>query len=267
MNDPQEPQKIDVGSVLRKKRQMRGLSHETVHQHTRIPKKLLDALENNDPHAFAAPVYLRGFLKGYCEYLELDFEPLWKELSGQVETPEAPARPEPSGNAALEARRATPPPGMKKLAPNAGGGRSQKSSPSMMLPLTDSTMLPFLIIIGLLVAGGLLWVLMRSTHLGAPAHKLPPPPPPPAAVAPTAPAPELSLLIIPERETWIRVASDGALRFEGRIPAGARQEWKARKGFSLRAVRPSALRVLLDGATVQLGTLPKDGRGDYQLSR
>ncbi|MFA6029497.1 MAG: helix-turn-helix domain-containing protein [Elusimicrobiota bacterium] len=246
-NAPEQPQKIDVGAVLRKKRQLRGLTHETVHQHTRVPKRLIEALENNDTHAFAAPVYLRGFLKCYCEYLELDFEPLWAELSGQTAQPApAPVRRE---------KADTPKPAAK----------DKDSSSRMTLPLSDPTLIPVLLIVGLFAAGGVLWLVTRGREAAAPAANLPPPPP--AAVAPVLPPVDMTLRVVSRKETWIRLAVDGALRFEGRLPASARPEWKGKKAFALRAAEPKDLRVLLDGATVQLTSFPKDSDGSYLVAR
>ncbi|HAH07793.1 MAG TPA: hypothetical protein DCM05_14935 [Elusimicrobia bacterium] len=240
MSDPQPAPKPDVGAALRKKRQNRGLSLETVYQHTRIPKRLLEALENNDAAAFAAPVYQRGFLKNYCDYLELDFEPLWRELSGSGSPPpDAPRTPRP----------AKQPDGQADRAPVA-------------LPLPDPVMLPFAIIAVLLIAGAVLWSLRGKETRPVAAT-----PPPPAAVAPVNPVPEMSLKVVPMRETWIRLSADGVLRFEGRMPLGVPQEWRAKKGFSLRVSEPADLSVLIDGATTQLRGYPKDTEGGYLISR
>lgn len=240
---PEQP-KTDVGAALRKKRQNRGLSLETVYQHTRIPKHLLEALESNDTQAFAAPVYLRGFLKNYCDYIELDFEPLWRELSGASAPSGAGQRP--------QFVRPAPKPR------DAGNGKTP-----MTLPLSDPTLLPFALIVVLLIAGSLLWLFKGKGS----APQAPKAPEPPAAVAPVNRVPELSLKIVPLRETWIRLQVDGALRFEGRMPALAPQEWRAKKGFSLRVSEAQDLNVLLDGATTQVTQFPKDADGGYLIAR
>ncbi|MBU6430493.1 MAG: helix-turn-helix domain-containing protein, partial [Cyanobacteria bacterium REEB65] len=55
--------KADIGSALKAARTRKGATLEAVGQHTRIPKKFLDALENNRFEEFPALAYLRGFLK------------------------------------------------------------------------------------------------------------------------------------------------------------------------------------------------------------
>src|SRR5262249_49713453 len=89
---PQTP--MDVGAVLKQARLRRGQSFEVVFQHTRIPKKFLEALESNRFDEFPAAVYLQGFLKGYCEHLDLEFEPLWSQI--RPSQPRAPRPPEPA---------------------------------------------------------------------------------------------------------------------------------------------------------------------------
>jgi cytoskeletal protein RodZ len=55
----------DIGSKLKAARQKRGQSVEAVVSHTRIPKKLIEALEGNRLEEFPALAYLRGFLRTY----------------------------------------------------------------------------------------------------------------------------------------------------------------------------------------------------------
>jgi hypothetical protein len=123
-------------------------------------------------------------------------------------------------------------------------------------------MLPFAIIAALLIAGAVLWS-FRSRE----SRPVQTPPPPPAAVAPVNPVPDMAMRIVPVRETWIRLLVDGSLRFEGRMPIGVPQEWRARKGFSLKVAEPGDISVLLDGATAQLTRYPKDSEGGYLVSR
>ena len=94
--------------------------------------------------------------------------------------------------------------------------------------------------------------LIVCSHLGRPKGKV---------------VPEMSLKVVPMRETWIRLSADGVLRFEGRMPLGVPQEWRAKKGFSLRVSEPADLSVLIDGATTQLRGYPKDTEGGYLISR
>lgn len=267
MNQEQsQTQPQDVGTTLRQRRMTRGQSLDTVHQHTRIPKKFLEALEANHADAFPAPVYMRSFLKGYCDYLELDFDALWRQAApasaGKPGPAPAPApAPKQEGKPSPKAapRREAP-----MTAHKVGGS-------GLMLPLNEATMMPFLLVAGLLAAGALTWLVKGQGEKSA----APRPPvqngaavtTPDLAPLPPAEVPELSLDIVAVQETWIRLKSDGALRFEGRLPAGTLQNWKAKKGFELKCADPRSLRLRLDGKDVGLEASRRVGEGSYALSR
>lgn len=73
--------RAEIGPILRAARLKRGQSLEAVAQQTRISKRFLEALEENRFEQFPAVVYLRGFLKGYCEHLDVNFEEIWNMLN------------------------------------------------------------------------------------------------------------------------------------------------------------------------------------------
>src|SRR5436309_1949109 len=67
----------DVGRALRRARQRHHVPLEEAADVTRIPKRYLEALEDNAPiDTYPAPVYARAFLREYATYLDLDPEPL-----------------------------------------------------------------------------------------------------------------------------------------------------------------------------------------------
>lgn len=100
--------KADIGTALKAARAKKGQTLENVAQQTRIPKKHLDALENNRFEEFPALAYLRGFLKQYCDYLDADFESLWKLVT--AEPTSGSESHQPASGAALPAGAATPKP-------------------------------------------------------------------------------------------------------------------------------------------------------------
>jgi cytoskeleton protein RodZ len=70
-----------IGDQLAEARVGRGLSIEQAAQDTRISQRFLEALEAEDFGALPAPVYVRGFLRSYANYLKLDPQPLLDELA------------------------------------------------------------------------------------------------------------------------------------------------------------------------------------------
>jgi cytoskeleton protein RodZ len=65
-----------IGAILEKKRLEKGLSLKEVEQATKIRTRYLEGLEREDPTSLPDPVYARGFLKTYANFLGLDGEQL-----------------------------------------------------------------------------------------------------------------------------------------------------------------------------------------------
>ena len=61
---------ITAGEVLKKKRNSLGRSLEVSSQETRIQKRFLVYIENNDFEKFDSEIFLTGFIKIYSQYLD-----------------------------------------------------------------------------------------------------------------------------------------------------------------------------------------------------
>jgi len=62
----------ELGSLLVRAREARGLTLEDAERDTRISRRYLQALETEQFEVIPAPVYARGFLRSYSQYLGLD---------------------------------------------------------------------------------------------------------------------------------------------------------------------------------------------------
>ena len=71
----------DIGISLRNGRVQRGLTIDQVAQETRISPRFLEALEAEAFDELPAPVYVRGFLRSYANFLHLDATPLLEQLA------------------------------------------------------------------------------------------------------------------------------------------------------------------------------------------
>jgi len=69
-----------IGESLRSTRERRGLSIDQVALETRISPRFLEALEAEQFAELPAPVYVRGFLRSYANYLRIEPEPLLEQL-------------------------------------------------------------------------------------------------------------------------------------------------------------------------------------------
>ncbi|HAI20757.1 MAG TPA: DUF4115 domain-containing protein, partial [Clostridiales bacterium UBA8153] len=78
---------MSSGQKLRQARLERGLSMEQAQEDTKIRRRHLEALENDEPDPGVGRVYYRAFLRAYATYLGLDPGPLLEEF--------APVEPEP----------------------------------------------------------------------------------------------------------------------------------------------------------------------------
>lgn len=65
---------ITAGEVLKNKRELLKKSLEKVSLDTKIQKRFLEYIENNQYDYFDSEVFLTGFIKIYAQYLELDTE-------------------------------------------------------------------------------------------------------------------------------------------------------------------------------------------------
>lgn len=61
-----------VGEILQRARSDRGGTIEEASRVTKIPRRYLEALEQEDYEVLPAPVYTRGFLRSYAGYLGLE---------------------------------------------------------------------------------------------------------------------------------------------------------------------------------------------------
>lgn len=98
---------LSIGKVLQEAREDMGASLEDVVNETKIRRKYIDALENNQFEVLPGKVYVRGFLRSYARFLGLDGKDLVSQydelLRNQIEKeetikePVAPQVKRPSG--------------------------------------------------------------------------------------------------------------------------------------------------------------------------
>lgn len=86
----------ELGSILREAREMKGLTLTDVQEEIRINSRFLDALERGEYATLPTPVHVRGFLRNYARFLDLDPAPLLERYEANVsQQPPSPA-PEPT---------------------------------------------------------------------------------------------------------------------------------------------------------------------------
>lgn len=98
----------EIGNALREARVRRGLTIDQASQETRISARFLEALEAEEFEVLPAPVYVRGFIRSYSNYLQIDPQPLLAQLNLG-----GPAAAGAAGNEFPQMRPAPPRPGTR----------------------------------------------------------------------------------------------------------------------------------------------------------
>lgn len=237
--------RAEVGAILRAARLRRGLSLEDVASQTRISRRFLEALENDRFDEFAAVVYLRGFLKGYCDHLGVDFSELW----GKIESTSAPREPAADAAAAAVSIARTPAGARAPAARAPADAKGSESSPGPMLL--------FLLAACLAMGLGIRLANDRKPSGSAVRETTP------RVLLPMTRAAEPRVVLRAEADAWVQASVDGAPVFAGRMPRGAVMEWKPSRTVSLRSPAPEALQLTVNGSPAGLPAPTPDG--EYRI--
>ncbi len=264
-----------LGTYLRELRSAKDVSLDEVTRATRVGRAHLEALEAEDLASLPAPVFVKGFIRAYCEFLQADATEALARYRALIG----------------ERGRATPAGALEPRAASIGRG-----------PV-------FVSVILLVVLGAALFILnsgrspssraVRPPPASAPATPVataapetaprgpeavapPAAPAPPAAMplpvaaspadsTPSSPAvPPAQRLVVKALEpTWIRIQMDDSRTVEELLPAGASREWSAEKRFVLTVGNAGGISLELNGralppvgapgAVIRELILPADG--------
>jgi len=250
--------RAEIGPILRAARLKRGQSLEAVAQQTRISKRFLEALEENRFEQFPAVVYLRGFLKGYCEHLDVNFDEIWAMLNSPAPDSalDSTAPGAESSAASINTTNdlsAPAAPQAPKHAPKPALGHAPAAHAA---PHAEGPGATGAIVLAVALAIGLAVYLFKDQ--GKPAATTVQVPP--VALQPMPRSVEPKLVVRLKTDAWLRVSVDGQIVFEGRAPRDAVQEWKPSKFVDLRTTEPAALDLNLNGLPVTLGAPGPDGQ-------
>lgn len=77
---------MDIGSRMKEARESKGLSLEEVQENTKIQKRYLQAIENNEFKILPGKFYTRAFIREYAAAVGLDPEQVMEEHKGELPT-------------------------------------------------------------------------------------------------------------------------------------------------------------------------------------
>ncbi len=205
---------MDIGAQLREARESRGLTIAAVAATTRVPVRMLEAIEHNEREALPARPYARGFVMAFAREVGLDPNQIVRDYFPQFEEPPAAVEAPPQEPPQSHFRRRLWVPGFGVLAlAIALGAFAMRRGESPPQPMSDA-------------------VGTSGTAVVTP--PLPPPPPrtarndtPVAAVrddasrpAPAMPASGMVVTIQTRTRSWIAATADGKRQLYEVVPAG-----------------------------------------------
>ncbi len=271
-----------LGLYLRGLREAKGMSLDDISRSTRVGRRHLEALEEDAPGELPAPVFVKGFIRAYCEFLECPPDHalgLYRESTGEPAPAHGPVRPLPSTRSRFSGPLVISivlfvTLGLSLLVLRVGLQSSRKSASPVSVAREDvpkttppvSSSMP------------------NPAKAPAPAPVLPAAPPPAATSEATAPAPPPSapvaastnstppatsvssssagttasttaeakpgshhLVVRAIEPTWLRVQVDDGQVAEELLQTGAVREWNAAKHFTLTVGNAGGLEIDLNG--------------------
>jgi cytoskeleton protein RodZ len=270
---------LSVGKYLRECRERSGLSVEAVSTGSRIAPRFVQALEGDQHADLPAPVYVRGFIRAYCEQVGADVEHAHRLYDAQA-IPDPPLRVQPTPPAAtakpgarrwrraaaaavivvavgataafLLGRRQPDAVASRGGAATFAGPRTAPATPVAPTPPSPSTAPEAPASPPVTVSPASPGV-ASGVPAPAPPHGSAPrvaavTPSAPPDVTTTSPSPAEHVLLIRAVEaTWVRVQPDGGPPAEETLAAGAVREWRSGKGFRVTAGNAGGILVELDG--------------------
>ena len=246
------PAHTTLGAYLRHGRERSGLSLEAVSAGSRVVPRLVEALEGDRADLLPAPVYVRGFIRAYCEQVGTDVDEALRLYDAQA-IPDPPLTVAPTPSKAPSPARRWGPIAVGSLLVVILGiagvfllGRRQPDAGASRGGSETTTV----------------------AHASAPAERPAAPDasaPPALAPTPNAPAPAASqpvsampapgqpgrgervLLVRAVDTTWIRVQPDGAKATEETLAPGAVREWRSPGRFHVTLGNAGGVELELDG--------------------
>lgn len=220
----------DLGLYLKNIREERKVSLSQIAQELKTKPDFVQAIESNDFDKLPAPTYVKGFLRSYAKYLELDPDQIIAIYNKHY--------PNQSEQVLILKGKEIPRIGLKM-------GKSKFILWASLAAITI-----------LIVTLGTIRI-SRSLKSKNIRKKQAKPTITKRAAEKTTPLPLTIPISTPIRLTaqtadsvWMRVNSDGKLIFEGILAKGEEKTWRANKEFRLRIGNPAKLNLTVNGQVV-----------------
>jgi cytoskeletal protein RodZ len=228
----------ELCAQLKEKRKKLGYTIEEVVEKTKLHPSALHDMEEGNLHNIN-PTYLKGFLRIYATFLDVDMGESLEELT-------------PATKVQLQKRApkdAPSPLSSKPARPKIKVKVSPRLKKFFFLTLAGIIGLIVLINVVKFVIHGVTRLFRRPVAQQAAVHV----PPPPASKPQSVPAArqetkDITVALTAKRNCFIRVRADSKLMFEGILKQGAVETWKAEKEIELKISDGSAVYIEANGS-------------------
>lgn len=235
-----------IGKRLREEREKKGVSLEEASSQTRIHHRVLKALEENRFDDIPSPMYAKGFLKKYADYLGLDSKLMVeKYLATHPRAPEQVLILEGESIGRKHFRRFLIPVGVTfvilavlaisfYLIVKSLASRSKETTPEVVK-----------------VEKGVAVKETKETTSEVDKAKSPLP-----TAKPKAPGEPFNLTVRATQKVWLQVTSDGTVIFQDVLSPGDVESWQANDELVLSCGNAGGIELSLDGKTLGLPGKP-----------
>ena len=236
---------MTVGAQLTEARRARRLTIAQVSEQTKIQPWVLDSLEADQLYQLMSRIYVKGFLRTYARFLQLDESSLVAQLPLPAPEPEEIVSAKPhSPHAPLRLQLAIPSAWQRRMGLVAVG---------------------VAVLAGLVFINPLRWLFDISLPSGpgtqaASVSLVQDPMQPSKTPLSLETVGSLELLVKARRATWIRVRADGKLVAQQWLQRGAEERWSAQRQFELIVARPAQVDLTLNGQLISPFAIAHGGR-------
>lgn len=258
-----------VGDTLRTEREKRNLTIQDIERETSINKRYLEALEKGDYDSMPSDVYIKGFIRNYSKFLEIDGNALLAEFAAErgAEPPQVQPvdkqeekKEKPLNINDLSSKRDNINIKVRKTKSSDGNsGKAFSSGDDFRNRVSNGSGYGKKIMIGLVA---LVVVFLGGVYIAFSDDDSAPPAtqnttqvpeakkddtkPEPKKEAPAA-ADELKLEVVLTDRCWMQVLVDGKVAFEGTAESGISMDWTAKKDVKVIAGNAGAVEVIING--------------------
>jgi len=224
--------KGEFGERLKREREMREISMDDLVKTTRISKRFIEALENEDWDKLPGGVFGHGFVRSIARYLGLDEE----ALLGEYDVARA-----------------------EKVPPSPPKQEERIPAPPKWIPVF-AILVILVLVAGLFYAGRYGWQRFADRRERKRASEASVAPGPQAGINAAVPAAAstssipsssasslLDLSVSTSAATRVRVVADGKLQLDAELPAGETRHFSANQQFEVTAGDSSAVLLELNG--------------------